>query len=134
MENALNEFFELINQEYIFYSITIHPDGKTDMKWEGLTPLDYNTPPEGTNRINLRIHKIHPTQKHYFLDVFQHFQQTVWRGFPMNRFSHYDVVPTDGEWMDAVFSFDIGESITLRHIHAPVLLVLQDFFIGFMLR
>lgn len=134
MEDALREFFELINQDFLFYSITIHPDGKTDMKWEGLTPQDYTTPPGGANRIILRIHKTNSTQRHYFLDVFQYFQHTEWKGFPMSRFSRYEIILTEGGWFDAVFSFETGETITFRHINTQVFLILQDFFTGFMLR
>ena len=135
MEKSLGEFFTILNLDCIFYSLTILPDSHVDIKWDRLAPQDYETPPTGTNRINLRIHKTTDQKsRQYFLDAYQHFGALEWRGFRFGRCTHYEVKTScvDEPWFDAIFYFDNGEQLIIRHINNHVFLVLQDFFTGFL--
>jgi hypothetical protein len=130
--NTMNEFFEFINHECIFYSINVNNEGKVQVKWKNMQPEDYNIVPEINNRINLRVHK--SKQKAcFFLDFFQYFEgRTYWRGFRMGHCTHYEMLASERDWFDVVFYFENNQQITIHHINTKVFLILQDFFSGFM--
>ena len=57
-KNDLKSFFKFINEECLFYKITIMADGTIDMKWDELLESDYDQnalPIE--NKIVLRIQR-----------------------------------------------------------------------------
>ena len=133
--NTVTEFFEFINQECIFYSITVQQDGGIHVKWENMTHDDYTITPDMTNKIIIRVHKS-KQKPYYFLDFFQYFEKrTYWKGFVMNYCFHYEIHQTETpEWFDADFYFNKNEKqqLTIHHINTKVFLILQDFFSGFM--
>lgn len=134
--DTIKEFFDFINEECLFYSINVNKDGKVQIKWENMMPDDYIMPAENINRINLRIHKTrHQKTYHYFLDCFQHFQETsFWKGFRMGCCTHYEMIllTDERDWFDVVFYFENNHQITVRHINTQIFLILQEFFSGFM--
>jgi len=132
--NILKELFKFINQECLFYIITLDNEDQIHIKWKTMTSDDYNTQsPSLKNKIVIRLQKSKETPL-YFLDVFQyHDNKTHWKGFRMEQCAHYEIHPTDKDWFDAVFYFDKKEEkLTIHHINTKIFLILQDFFSGFM--
>lgn len=129
--NNINEFFDFINKECLFYSISITHEGEVNVKWENMRPDDYIVVPSIINKINLRVQKT--KDKPYFLDFFQYSQNRIeWKGFRMLSCSSYELQTYQEEgWFDAVFHFGENRQLYIRRINTQVFLILQDFFSGF---
>lgn len=132
--NTMNDFFEFINQECIFYIITIQQDGSIHVKLENMRYDDYKITSDTTNKIIIRVHKS-KHKPYYFLDFFQYFKKTThWKGFLMNSCCCYEICEAETpDWFDADFYFNKKEEkLTIKHINTDVFLGLQDFLSGFM--
>ena len=133
--NISDEYFEFINQECLFYSISLFVDGRVVLNWESLSPNDYDLNADVINKINLRIHKTKNGK--FFLDSFQKTRECgmlFWKGFSIGKCVGYHIItnPHNASLFDIVVEFDNGEKLQFIQTTRDIVFNIQEFFSGFM--